>query len=135
MLKQLERLYEKNTANNTQLAEIRKEIADTKQQIHFLTMLNLQGTLDSVYFTKSSQELDQKLSIAQRKLHAQLDDISSERLDKLKSLIRILEQAEPMTDFDEITFKQTVKQITVLSENEIRFDLIGEVSFTEQITR
>jgi DNA invertase Pin-like site-specific DNA recombinase len=135
MLKQLERLYEKNTANNTQLAEIRKEIADTKQQIHFLTMLNLQGTLDSVYFTKSNRELDQKLSIAQKKLHAQLDDISSERLDKLKILIRILEQAELMTDFDEITFKQTVKQITVLSENEIRFDLIGDVSFTEQIMR
>ena len=135
MLKQLERLYENDRTNSVQLAEIRKEIADTKQQIHLLTMLNLQGTLDSVYFTKSSQELDRKLMIAQKKLHANLDDEDNERLDELRKLIGIFEKAEPITEFDEMIFKQTVKQITVLSETEISFELIGEVSFTERIER
>ena len=135
MLKQLERLYENDRTNSVQLAEIRKEIADTKQQIHLLTMLNLQGTLDSVYFTKSSQELDRKLMIAQKKLHANLDDEDNERLDELRKLIGIFEKAEPITEFDEMIFKQTVKQITVLSETQISFELIGEVSFTERIER
>lgn len=135
MLKQIERLYGKNRTNSVQIAEIRREIADTKQQIHLLTMLNLQGTLDSVYFTKSSQELDRKLMIAQKKLNASLDDEDKERLDDIKKLIGIFEKTNPISEFDEIVFKQTVKQITVLSETEICFDLIGGISFTEQIRR
>ena len=135
MLKQMERLYEKDRTNSVQIAEIRKEIADTKQQIHLLTMLNLQGTLDSVYFTKSSQELDRKLMIAQKKLNAGLDDEDKERLDDIKRLIGIFEKANPISEFDEIVFKQTVKQITVLSEIEIRFDLIGGIKFTEKLKR
>lgn len=135
MQKQLERLYDENRTNSNQLVEIRKEIADTKQQIHLLTMLNLQGTLDSVYFTKSSQELDQKLVIAQKRLNASLDDEDKERLDDIKRLIGIFEKANPISEFDEIVFKQTVKQITVLSEIEIRFDLIGGIKFTEKLKR
>ena len=135
MLKQLERLYENDRTNNGQLAEIRKEIADTKQQIHLLTMLNSQGTLDSVYFTKSSQELDRKLIIAQKMLHANLDDGGRERLDELRELMGIFDKAQPITEFNEIIFKQIVKQITVLSEKQIRFDLIGGIGFTEQIER
>lgn len=135
MQKQLERLYDENRTNSIQLAEIRKEIADIKQQIHLLTTLNLQGTLDSVYFTKSSQELDRKLMIAQKKLNASLDDEDKERLDNIKKLIGIFEKTEPISEFNEILFKHTVKQITVLSETEIRFDLIGEIGFTERIVR
>jgi len=135
MQKQLERLYDENRTNSNQLVEIRKEIADTKQQIHLLTMLNLQGTLDSVYFTKSSQELDQKLVIAQKRLNASLDDEDKERLDDIKRLIGIFEKANPISEFDEIVFKQTVKHITVLSEIEIRFDLIGGIKFTEKLKR
>lgn len=135
MLKQLERFYEKDRTNSAQTAEIRKEIADTKQQIHLLTMLNLQGTLDSVYFAKSSQELDRKLMIAQKKLNAGIDDEGKERLDDIKKLIEIFEKADPINEFDEIAFNQTVRQITILSETEIRFDLIGGIGFAEQIER
>ena len=46
MLKQLETLSEREKSDNTQLAELRKEIADIKQQIHLLTTLNSQGTLE-----------------------------------------------------------------------------------------
>ena len=49
--------------------------------------------------------------------------------------IRIFERAEPITEFDEIKFGQIVNKITVLSESEIRFDLIGGIGFTERIVR
>lgn len=98
-------------------------------------MLNSQGTLDGAYFKVHSQELDRKLIIAQKQLHASLDDEDNERLDELRKLIGIFEEAEPITEFDEILFKQTVDKITVLSKVEIRFDLIGGISFTEQIER
>lgn len=135
MLKQLERLYEKDRTNSAQIAEVRKEIADIKQQIHLLTMLNSQGTLDGAYFKVHSQELDRKLIIAQKQLHASLDDENNERLDELRKLIGIFEKAEPITEFDEILFGQTVDKIIVLSKTEIRFGLIGGIGFTERIER
>lgn len=135
MLKQLERFYEKDRTNSAQIAEIRKEIADIKQQVHLLTMLNSQGTLDGAYFKVHSQELDRKLIIAQKQLHASLDDEDNEMLDELRKLIGIFEEVEPITEFDEILFRQTVDKITVLSETEIRFGLIGGIGFTERIER
>lgn len=98
-------------------------------------MLNSQGTLDGAYFKERTQELDRKLITAQKQLHANLDDKDGERLGKLRKLIGIFERAEPITDFDEIKFGQVVEKITVLSETEIRFDLISGIGFTERIVR
>ena len=119
----------------TQLAALRKEIAEIKQQIHMMTVLNSQGRLDGAYFKERIQELDRKLLTAQKQLHANLDDKDGERLDELRKLIGIFERAEPITEFDEIKFGQVVERITVLSESEIRFNLIGGIGFIEQIER
>ncbi|MCM1276526.1 MAG: recombinase family protein [Lachnospiraceae bacterium] len=135
MFRQLETLFEKEKSGNVQLAELRKEIADIKQQSYLLTMLNSQGTLDSAYFKERTQELDRKLITAQKQLHASLDDKDSERLDELRKLIGIFDRTEPIVEFDEIKFGQIVEKITVLSETEIRFDLIGSIGFTERIER
>ena len=135
MLKQLETLSEQEKVNNTQLAELRKEISEIKQQAYLLTILNSQGTLDGAYFKERTQELDRKLITAQKQLHASLNDKYSERLENLRKLIRILDGAEPITDFNEIKFGQVVEKIIVLSEKEVQFDLIGGIGFTERIDR
>lgn len=135
MLRQLESLSEKEKSGNVQLAELRKEVAEIKQQSYLLTMLNSQGTLDGAYFKERTQELDRKLITAQKQLHANLDDKDSERLDELRKLIGIFDRAEHIAEFDEIKFGQIVEKITVLSETEIRFDLIGSIGFTERIER
>ena len=135
MLRQLETLSEREKTGNTQLAVLRKEIADIKQQFYLLNTLNSQGTLDGAYFKERAQELDRKLLTSQKQLHASLDDKDGERLDELRKLIGIFERAEPITDFDEIKFGQIVEKIMVMSETEIRFDLIGGIGFTERIAR
>jgi len=135
MLRQLETLYEREKSGNSQLAALRKEIAEVKQQIHMMTVLNSQGTLDSAYFKERTRELDRKLLTTQKQLHASLDDEESERINELRKLIGIFERAETITKFDEVKFGQVVEKITVLSESEIRFDLISGISFTEQIVR
>ena len=135
MHRQLETLCEREKSGNTQLAELRKEISEIKQQTYLLTMLNSQGTLDGAYFKEKNQELDRKLMTAQKQFHANLDDKDSERLDKLRKLIGVFERAEPITEFNEIKFGLIVEKITVLSESEIRFDLIGGIGFTERIVR
>ena len=135
MVRQLEMLSEREKSDNTQLAELRKEISEIKQQTYLLTMLNSQGTLDGAYFKERTQELDRKLLTAQKQLHANLDDKDGERLDELRKLIGIFERAEQIDEFDEIKFGQIVEKITVLSESVIRFDLIGGIGFTERIVR
>ncbi len=82
-----------------------------------------------------SQELDRKLLTAQKQLRTTLDDKDGERLDELRKLIGIFERAEQIDEFDEIKFGLIVEKITVLSESEIRFDLIGGIGFTERIVR
>lgn len=135
MYRQLETLYEREKSSNVQLAELRKEISEIKQQIYLLTVLNSQGTLDGAYFKECSQELDRKLLSTQKQLHADLDDEDSERLAELRKLIGIFERAEPITDFDETKFGQIVEKITVLSETEVQFKLIGGIDFAERIAR
>ncbi len=135
MLRQLETLSVREKSGNTQLATLRKEIAEIKQQIHMMTVLNSQGTLDGAYFKERTQELNRKLITGQKQLNASLNDKDSERLDELRKLIGIFERTEPITEFDEIKFGQIVEKITVLSETEIRFDLIGGIGFTERIVR
>ena len=135
MLRQLETLSEREKSGDMQLANLRKEIAETKQQIHLLTKLNSQGTLDGAYFKERTQELDRKILTAQKQLSTSLNDEDNERLDELRKLIRLLEKSEPITEFDEIKFGQIVEKITVLSETEIRFDLLGKIGFTERIER
>ncbi len=134
MLRQLERLSEKGKSNNVQLANLRKEIAEIKQKTHLLTRLNSEGTLDEAYFTERSQELDRKLQAAQKQLNASLD-MNDEKLGELRKLTKIFEKAEPIIEFDEIKFERIVNQIIVLSDSEIRFDLIGGIGFTERIER
>lgn len=135
ILRQLETLSVREKSGNTQFAELRKEISEIKQQTYLLTMLNSQGTLDGAYFKERTQELDRKLLTAQRQLHANLDDKDGERLDELRKLIGIFDRAEQTDEFDEIKFGLIVEKITVLSEFEICFDLIGEIGFTERIVR
>ena len=135
MLRQIETLSEKEKSGNAQLAELRKEISEIKRQIHLLTILNSQGTLDGAYFKERSAELDRKLLNSQKQLRASLDDSDRERLDELRKLISMLEKSEQITEFDEIKFGQIVERITVLSNAEIRFELIGKIGFTERIAR
>jgi len=134
--RQMQRLSDIGELANTQVAEIRKEIAEQKAQCHLLSQLNAQGVLDSVYFTSRSQELNRNLVQLHKQLHAMLNsDEDEERLAKIKKLISILESSEQITEFDEEKFSSIVEGIIVLSEKEIRFELIGGIAFNEPIQR
>lgn len=134
--RQLQKLSDIGELANTQVAEIRKEIAEQKAQCHLLSHLNAQGVLDSVYFTTRSQELDRNLVQLHKQLHAMLNsDEDEERLAKIKRLIAILESSEQIAEFDEEKFSDIVERIIVLSEKEIRFELIGGIAFNEPIQR
>ncbi len=134
--RQLQKLSDIDELANTQVAEIRKEIAEQNAQCHLLSQLNAQGVLDSVYYTSRSQELDRNIVQLHKQLHAILNsDEDEERLGKIKKLITALESSEQITEFDEEKFSSIVERIIVLSEKEIRFELIGGIAFNEPIQR
>lgn len=135
MYRQLQRLADLGESANTQVAEIRREVAEQKEQSHLLAQLNSQGIIEPVYFAARSQELDRNLVQLQNQLHSMLDGEDDERLDNLRKLISVLEKAERLTEFDEEKFGSIVEKITVLSESKIRFELVGGVGFNEQIQR
>lgn len=135
MYRQLQRLADLGESANTQVAQIRREIAEQKEQSHLLAQLNSQGIIEPVYFAARSQELDRNLVQLQNRLHSMLDGEDDERLDNLRKLISLLEKGDLLTEFDEEKFGSIVEKITVLSENEIRFELVGGVGFNEQIQR
>lgn len=136
LLRQLQELYDKGVSCNVQVAEIRKEIAETKNQQHLMSMLKLQGILDTAYFTEHSTQLDRKLMNLQNQLHSLMgNDEDDSEIEGIKLLISMFENAEPITEFDENLFWQTVEKITVLSNTELKFKLIGGVEFTEKIQR
>lgn len=136
LLRQLRELSDKGISGNAQIAEIRKEIADVKNQRHLMAKLKSQGILDAAYYTEHSSQLDRKLLSLQNQLHSLMgNDEDDEEIDGIKLLISFFENAEPITEFDEILFGQVVEKITVRSSTELTFRLAGGVEFTEHIRR
>lgn len=136
MLRQLQELADKGISGNAQIAEIRKEIAEVKNQRHLMAELKSQGILDAAYYTKHSSQLDRKLLSLQNQLHSLMGNNEDDaEIDGIKLLISFFENAEPITEFDEILFGQVVEKITVRSSTELTFRLAGGVEFTEKIRR
>ena len=136
LLRQLQELTDKGISGNAQIAEIRKEIAEVKNQRHLMAELKSQGILDAAYYTEHSSQLDRKLLSLQNQLHSLMgNDEDDEEIDGIKLLISFFENAEPITEFDEILFGQVVEKITVQSGTELTFRLAGGVEFTEKIRR
>lgn len=136
MLRQLRELSDKGISGNAQIAEIRKEFAEVKNQRHIMATLKSEGILDAAYYTDHSSQLDRKLLSLQNQLHSLMgSDEDDAEIDGIKLLISVFENAKPITEFDDILFGQVVEKITVRSSTELMFRLSGGVEFTEKIRR
>ncbi|MGN1340226.1 MAG: recombinase family protein [Oscillospiraceae bacterium] len=135
MQRQLRALYDSEIADNQQVAALRKEISDIKEQCHLMTKLQTQGVLDAEYFTTRSQELERQITALQKQLHTMLSDDDSAQADELNRLITTIENADADGSFNEVLFGQIVRRIYVRSETELEFELPGGVSFCEKIER
>ena len=61
------------------------------------------------------------------------EDENDELIDTLKDLNEILEEYELTTEFDSELFGQVIESITVDSNSQLTFELIGGIRLTEQI--
>ncbi len=135
MIRQLQELADIKT-DGEQAVELKRQIAEIKDQTHLIARLRTQGTLDEAYCTAKSTELDSRHISLQKRLRAMTgNDEERERISELKRLSELLQSTEPITEFDEALFAQTVEQITVISDTKLKFKLTGGLELTESISR
>ena len=79
-------------------------------------------------------EINNKITELRTERRKRLSENENDKLiDTLKDLNEILEEYEPTTELDSGLFGQVIESITVDSNSQLTFELIGGIRLTEQI--
>lgn len=117
MLNQSLELQAKTTYARSDIVELNEKIADLVKQNHSLAKLQAKGCMDSALFIERCNRNNQKIEELRRELRQlQEPDDTSNAIDSTQLLINILEESQPMLEFEPSIFRSMVKQITVYPE-------------------
>ena len=90
--------------------------------------------LNPADFTAQSTEINNKIKSLRSERNKKLaEDESDEMLERLYELNGLMTEYEPTLEMDEELFGSIVKSITVESNAEITFNLIGGIRLIEEI--
>ena len=134
-ISQTERLNMKYGNTAGKIKEIDKNIAELSNKQLVLARLNSKGMFRAAEYSEKSGKLTAQIKElrAERKRLLQEQDENS-ILSGLNTLENVLVNLkEPLTEFDEDTFKAVVQKITFPSDTEICFELAGGLKITEKI--
>lgn len=131
---QIETMQSKTNENQEKIQQIDKEIADFATQNLVITKLHNKGVLNASEYALQTSEIGNKISC----LRSQRKKIISEnaddyQLDELKTLNKTIKEHIPTLEFDKVLFEQIIESITVESNEELTFKLIGGIELTEAI--
>lgn len=134
LIRQAEAMQNRTSDNIDVICRIDKEIADLAAQNLIIARLHTNGVLNPAEFSAKSSEINNKISTLRTKRRQKLlEDENDAWLDTLNHLNEILESYEPCNDFDKELFGKIVVGITVNSNADLTFKLIGDVELTEEI--
>lgn len=134
LIRQAEAMQNRTSDNIDVIRRIDKEIADLAAQNLIIARLHTNGVLNPAEFSAQSSEINNKISTFRTKRRQKLsEDENDEWLDTLNHLNEILETSEPSNNFDEELFEKIVISITVKSNADLTFKLIGDIELTEEI--
>ena len=117
MLAQLIELQSKTTFARPEIVDLNQKISDLARQNHSLSRLQAKGCIDSAIFIERSNrnnKLIEELRFELRQL--QEPDRVSETIDQTNFLLDLLDDAQPMLEFEPSIFKSMIKEITVYPE-------------------
>lgn len=117
MLAQLIELQSKTTFARPEIVDLNQKISDLARQNHSLSRLQAKGCIDSAIFIERSNrnnKLIEELRFELRQL--QEPDRVSETIDQTNLLLDLLDDAQPMLEFEPSIFKSMIKEITVYPE-------------------
>jgi DNA invertase Pin-like site-specific DNA recombinase len=137
LLEQLQALKAAGTMSNVRIGEINKEIAELTGRNLILARLKSKGYMDSAVFMEQTNEINQKIISLRAKRRNLLEkDEDDSAITDVKNLIAIIEDGRPVQQgFDEPLFHGVVDKIVAVSQEEIRFRLIGGLELTERLRR
>ena len=134
LIRQVEAMQNRTSDNIDVIRRIDKEIADLAAQNLIIARLHTNGVLNPAEFSAQSSEINNKISTLRTKRRQKLSkDENDEWLDTLNHLNEILETYEPSNNFDKELFEKIVISITVKSNADLTFKLIGDIELTEEI--
>lgn len=134
LIRKIELMQSRASDSVEVIRKIDKEIADLSAQNLVIARLHTNGILNNAEFAVQSSEINNRISKLRANRRLKLsEDENDEWLDQIKTLNEILKNYEPTEIFDEELFEQTVIGITVCSNSELTFKLIGDIELTEEI--
>jgi site-specific DNA recombinase len=117
MLDQLLELQVKTTLTKPDIVEINEKISELVTQNHSLTRLQTKGCIDSAIFIERSNRNNQKIEELRWKLRQlQEPDNITKTIEDTRLLLDLLEEAQPMVEFDPVIFKSMIQKIIVYPE-------------------
>ena len=134
LIRQVEAMQNRTSDNIDVIRRIDKKIADLAAQNLVIARLHTNGVINSAEFSAQSSEINNKISTLRTKRRKKLsDDENDAWFDTLNSLNEILEAYDPSYNFDEELIEKIVVGITVNSNADLTFKLIGDIELTEEI--
>ena len=133
----LELLQAKATGTQYKVYEIDKMIAETKNQIHLLSQLQLQGILDPADFATQSTALNCKVShLRSKRSEIVANGSRDENIDGLRLIADMVSSLEDdLTFFDEDIIREVVKKVIVINSSELEIHLTGGLILDEHLPK
>lgn len=134
---QTERMQMNSSKTTFRIREIDREIAELNGKHLVIARLNTKGIMRAAEYTEQSSKITSKTNALRCERRQLLNEQDENRiLPGMRKLNDVLSaQKEPMTDFDEMLFECIVRQITVPTNTEICFKLLGGLKIRESIPK
>jgi hypothetical protein len=120
--------------NNQTAREISQGIAEINSKLMMLDQLHSKGYLASDVYQAQARELRNQLSVLKADRQDSFENRITDMLTEVKKLQALLDEIEePLEEFDEKLFFDTVVDMTINKKDEMTVTLIGGLTFTELI--
>jgi len=137
VVEQLEALQDRGERNNSRIGDINKNIAKLNQQNLVLNTLKSKGYMDSAVFIEQTHKITHEIKKLQDAKRNMIDhDEDDQAISDIKDLITIVSAGSDfLTEFDKTLFHSIIGKVTAVSDEKIKFRLLGGVELTEPLKR
>ena len=132
LLSDLKELSTRTAADPVRLSGLNHQIAELTEQNPILSQVYSKGFLDSVIFTQQADELSGKInSLRTERRNLLKQDEDDPVLTGIQTLADIIDEAKPLTEFDESAFISVAEDVIIDSDKKLRFRLKGGLELLE----
>lgn len=134
LIRQIEAMQSRTSRSQERIHQIDREIADLGAKNQIVSKLHTDGILNAADYAKQAAEIGNSITALRiERRQKLLADEDNHLLTELRELDTLLEEFDTTTEFDNTLFVQIVQSITVNSNAQLTFRLLGGIELTENI--